>query len=88
MGNVNDKDIDLDNLFERRAGSGKNSLEVLKDLTGMNLNIIGLNESAFGCQWDLARKIDKAISLNSLGVRANRLGGIFGKDLIIEMFKG
>lgn len=82
--NVNNKNIGLNNLINRRSRSFKDGLEVLENLAGVDLNVVRLNELAFRSQWDLTRNVDKAIDLDSLAVGANRLGSVGSKNLEIN----
>lgn len=81
LGDVCDKDVDLDDLVKRRARSSKDALEVGKDLVGKDLDVGRLDELSFGSQRDLARKVDETVALDSLGVGTDGLGSVFGEDL-------
>lgn len=81
--NVSDKDVDLDNALPGGAGSSNDVLDVGKNLAGLDLDIlVALNELALGGKRNLTGKVEEAIGLDSLGVRADGSGSVFGEDLI------
>lgn len=81
--NVSNKDIDLNNALPGGTGSSNDALNVGKNLAGLDLNVLmALNKLTLGGERNLTRKVEEAVGLDSLRVRANRGGSVFSEYLI------
>lgn len=79
---VGNENIDLDDALPSGASGSNHRLDVGQDLAGLDLNVfVALNELALGGKRNLTRKVEEAIGLDGLGVRADGSRCVFSEDL-------